>query len=194
MRLLVLTLLGVLCALPTWATEPVSEDKSRSRQEIRTARQAERSSRRWWQGRRIADSTEQNSTPPVPLASEGTATDKTDPSAKSKQGTACMRFERRAHNFGDVPRKGGDLVYDFPFVNEGTVPLVVTRVITSCSCLKASYPKRPVAPGAKAVIRITYEPHKSEAGVFNKVIQVYSNSSTGRELITVQGNSISGKE
>lgn len=79
---------------------------------------------------------------------------------------------------------------EFTFTNDGTAPLVVTRVITSCSCLKASFPKRPVPPGGQGVIRITYEPHKSEPGVFNKVIQVYSNSVDGRDVITVQGNSI----
>ena len=40
-------------------------------------------------------------------------------------------------------------------------------------------------PGGQGVIRITYEPHKSEPGVFNKVIQVYSNSVDGRDVITV---------
>ena len=40
------------------------------------------------------------------------------------------------------------------------------------------------------MIRVTYEPHKSEPGVFNRVIQVYSNSTGGRALLTVQGNSI----
>lgn len=109
--------------------------------------------------------------------------------APKAQG-AHLHMEVAAHDFGDVPRKGGDLVKEFPFTNDGTVPLVVTRVITSCSCLKASYSKRPVPPGEQGVIRITYEPHKSEPGVFNKVIQVYSNSVDGRDVITVQGNSI----
>ena len=103
---------------------------------------------------------------------------------------AHLKMEVASHDFGDVPRKGGDLVREFTFVNDGTVPLVVTRVITSCSCLKASYSKRPVPPGGTGVISITYEPHKSEPGVFNKVIQVYSNSVDGRDVITVQGNSI----
>ena len=67
---------------------------------------------------------------------------------------------------------------------------MLTRVFTSCSCLKTSFAKRPVAPGASGVIRVTYEPHKSEPGVFNRVIQVYSNSTGGRALLTVQGNSI----
>ena len=108
----------------------------------------------------------------------------------AKARGAHLRMEVAGHDFGDVPRKGGDLVREFTFTNDGTAPLVVTRVITSCSCLKASFPKRPVPPGGQGVIRITYEPHKSEPGVFNKVIQVYSNSVDGRDVITVQGNSI----
>lgn len=110
--------------------------------------------------------------------------------AQQKPAGAHLHMEVASHDFGDVPRKGGDLEREFAFTNDGTVPLVVTRVITSCSCLKASYSKRPVPPGEQGVIRITYEPHKSEPGVFNKVIQVYSNSIDGRDVITVQGNSI----
>ena len=107
---------------------------------------------------------------------------------------AHLRLENATYNFGDVPRKGGDLVREFRFVNDGTAPLVLVRVITSCSCLKASFSKRPVEPADSGVIRIIYEPHKSESGAFNKVIQVYSNSVDGRDVITVQGNSIDKPE
>lgn len=103
---------------------------------------------------------------------------------------ALLRFDQPSHNFGDVRRRGGDLEHEFTFVNAGTKPLVLVRVITSCSCLKASFSKRPVAPGGRGAIRITYEPLKREPGVFNKVIQIYSNSAGGREVVTVQGNSI----
>lgn len=103
---------------------------------------------------------------------------------------ARLRFAEPTHDFGDIARKGGDLEHEFAFVNEGDAPLVLVRVITSCSCLKANFSKRPVAPGERGVVRITYEPHKREPGVFNKVIQIYSNSEGGREVVTVQGNSI----
>lgn len=106
-----------------------------------------------------------------------------------KQG-ARLVLPVAAHNFGDVARKGGSLVQDFVFRNEGSAPLVIVRVLTSCSCFKASFPKRPVPPGGEGVIRVTYEPLKSEPGTFSKVLQIYSNSVTGREVITVQGNSI----
>ena len=106
---------------------------------------------------------------------------------------AHLRLEETSWDFGDVPRRGGDLVHEFRFVNDGTTPLVILRVVTSCSCLKASFSKRPVAPADSGVIRIVYEPHKSEPGTFNKVIQIYSNSVDGRDILTVQGNSIDGE-
>ncbi len=74
--------------------------------------------------------------------------------------------------------------------NGGDAPLVVTRVLTSCSCLRAEFPKRPLAAGAEAAIRIVYEPRKSEPGTFHKVIQVYSNSASGRQVLTVQGRAV----
>ncbi len=120
-------------------------------------------------------------------------------SSRAQEAPACPPQAREGarlvlpvakHDFGDVARKGGDLVQDFVFRNEGTAPLVIVRVLTSCSCFKASFPKRPVEPGGEGVIRVTYEPLKSEPGTFNKVLQIYSNSTTGREVITVQGNSI----
>lgn len=103
---------------------------------------------------------------------------------------AELKLAETNHDFGDVPQKGGTQSWDFAFTNGGDVPLVITRVVTSCSCIRASYPRRPVAPGASGTIRITYEPIKSAPGAFNKVIQIYSNAPSKRDVITVQGNSI----
>lgn len=105
---------------------------------------------------------------------------------------AELRFAETNHDFGDVPQKGGEQTYDFAFTNGGDVPLVITRVVTSCSCIRASYPRRPVAPGGSGTIRIVYEPIKSAPGAFNKVIQIYSNALSKRDVITVQGNSLEG--
>lgn len=110
--------------------------------------------------------------------------------AKTPQGKARLHLHEKSHHFGDANRRGGDLVYEFRFTNTGDAPLVLTRVVTSCSCLKAHFHRRPVAPGDEGSIRIVYEPQKSEPGVFNKVIQIYSNAAGGREVITVQGNAL----
>ncbi len=111
-------------------------------------------------------------------------------SAAAKQPAgARLVLKETSYDFGAVARRGGDLVHTFVFTNEGTTPLVVTRVQTSCSCLKAQFSRKPVAPGASGEIRIVYEPHKGEAGSFHRVIQVYSNCSEGRHMLTVQGSS-----
>ena len=73
---------------------------------------------------------------------------------------AHLKFESSFHNFGSVPRWGGDLVWEFEYTNDGSAPLVIVRAQTTCSC------------------------------TFSKVIQIYSNSVSGRELITVCGNSL----
>lgn len=118
-----------------------------------------------------------------------TATAQSRKATRTASG-ARLELHEKTHHFGDVPRRGDDLVHEFRFTNVGTTPLVLTRVVTSCSCLKAHFSKRPVAPNEEGTIRIVYEPKKSEAGVFNKVIQIYSNDPSGREVITVQGNSL----
>ncbi len=107
---------------------------------------------------------------------------------------AHIKMDVTEHNFGDVARRGGDLHYTFELENDGTTPLVITRIITSCSCLKSSYSKRPIAPGEKSTIKITYEIHKKEPGTFSKIIQVYSNSVDGRQIITIQGNSVDTRD
>ncbi len=102
---------------------------------------------------------------------------------------AELRLAETVHDFGDVPRRGGDLRCEIAFTNTGDAPLVVMRLITSSSCLKASCSRRPVAPGASGVIRIVYQPLKSEAGTFSRIVRIGSNAVAGDRHITVRGNS-----
>ena len=101
-----------------------------------------------------------------------------------------MVFERTSHNFGDVKRKGGDVIAIFRFVNQGEAPLVIKKVHKSCSCMNADYTRKPVLPGEGGEIKIKYEPHKAEPGIFNQVIQIYTNESEKVRLVTIHGNSM----
>ena len=105
------------------------------------------------------------------------------------EGGPKMVFERTAHDFGDIERKGGDVIAMFRFVNQGDEPLVIKKVHKSCSCTTAIYSRRPVLPGESGEIKIKYEPHKLEPGKFHKVIQIYTNESNKVKLITIQCNS-----
>ncbi len=102
---------------------------------------------------------------------------------------AVLHLSETVCDFGDIPRRGGDLSREIEFANTGDRPLVITRLVTSNSCLKASCSRRPLAPGGKGVIRIVYQPLKSEAGAFNRMIRIGSNAVAGETHLTVCGNS-----
>ena len=103
---------------------------------------------------------------------------------------AKMTFENKVYDFGTIKRKGGYVVHTFEFVKNGTTPLVITRIETTCACTKAEFSKKPIAVGAKSTIKITYEPAKKEAGVFYKAIRIYSNTPEGCSIITIKGNAV----
>lgn len=113
-----------------------------------------------------------------------------DTASQPKWDGAHISFMNTKHDFGEVRRKGGDLKVKFEYVNDGTEPLIITRIATSCTCIRTDYRRRPLDVGERDVIELTYEPHKMEAGVFHKVVQVYSNSVDGMHLLTVGGNSV----
>ncbi len=106
---------------------------------------------------------------------------------------AHIVFESTEHNFGDIPHRSPKVECRFPFTNDGTVPLVITRALTSCSCVKVEYGKKPVPPGGKGEIVVTYEVNKKESGVFYKVIEIYSNIPEKRSNLIVKGNAVEDK-
>ena len=87
-------------------------------------------------------------------------------------------------------RKGGDLIKVFRFVNDGDSPLVIKKVAKSCSCITVDFSRKPVKPNEAGEIRIKYEPHKAEPGIFHKVVQIYTNTKKAEHLIMIQGKSV----
>lgn len=105
---------------------------------------------------------------------------------KKSEG-AHLRFEQTECDFGEISRKGENRSLVFCFVNDGTEPLVILSATTSCSCLKAEYPRKPIAVGAKGEIRLTIESKKMEKGVFHRVVQIRSTSTGGTVILTIKG-------
>ncbi len=105
-----------------------------------------------------------------------------------------MAFESIEHDFGDIPHKSPKVVHRFAFTNDGTAPLVITKAVTSCSCVKVDYGKRPIPPGGRGEIVVTYEVNKKESGVFYKVIEIYSNAPEKRNNLIVKGRAIEEKK
>lgn len=98
----------------------------------------------------------------------------------------------QTHDFGEVARNGGDLVHRFELVNEGDEPLTILRVKTSCTCIKTSFDRKPIASGGTGFVEVRYRVGKKPAGVFYKVVDVYT--SAGRRSYIIKGNAIAATE
>lgn len=97
-----------------------------------------------------------------------------------------MKFAAMEHNFGRISERGKAVGHTFEFTNEGSHPLVITRMVTTCKCTSYEFPKKPVPPGEKGKVTITYDPRRQE-GTFYKVVQVFTNCSEGRMMLTIRG-------
>jgi hypothetical protein len=72
-------------------------------------------------------------------------------------------------NLGKIPQ-GKPVEVAFEFSNEGTDPIVIANVATSCGCTIADYSKMPIKAGEKSLIKATY--NAAAVGDFNKAITV----------------------
>jgi hypothetical protein len=81
---------------------------------------------------------------------------------------------------------------NFELQNTGKVPLLISRVQPSCGCTVADYPKSPIEPGQKGIIKITYR--AQNVGVFQKTATVFSNATTYSTILSIKGEVISSKE
>ncbi|MDR2469108.1 MAG: DUF1573 domain-containing protein [Tannerella sp.] len=93
-------------------------------------------------------------------------------------------------DFGDINEADGPVSHTFTVINNGELPLVISRVVPSCGCTSPEWTKEPIPPGKTGAIKATFNP----AGVrnnFTKTINVYSNGKSGRSYtLTIKGNVI----
>ncbi len=95
--------------------------------------------------------------------------------AKPKGG-ALLTADRLTYDFGVINSRGGDVHCTFTVTNKGNEPLVIERVVTSCSCTKANISRKPLAPGESREMKVTYEVKKMPIGLFSKSILIFSTS------------------
>ena len=105
----------------------------------------------------------------------------------SAMAQAVIKFEKTSINLGTF-KEYKVQTCEFVFVNTGDKPLVVQQAFGSCGCTVATPPKDPIAPGAKGVIKVSYNGKGKFKGFFKKAITVRSNASNSIVRVYVQGN------
>ena len=102
-----------------------------------------------------------------------------------KVGGAGMLFENETIDYGTIPHNA-DGKREFVFVNNGSKPLIITNATGSCGCTVPSFPKEPIAPGAKATIGVKYATDR--VGAFTKTVTVTSNAEgSSSKVLTIKG-------
>lgn len=71
------------------------------------------------------------------------------------------------------------------FTNTGNAPLVISSATGSCGCTVPTYPKEPIMPGQKGVIKVHYDTNR--LGAFNKTVTIVSNAPSGSDILRITG-------
>ena len=95
-----------------------------------------------------------------------------------------FKFERESIDYGKI-NKGSNGERTFVFTNIGDAPLVINKVQSSCGCTIPKKPEKPIMPGEKGEIKVSYDTKR--VGGFSKSITIYSNAKNARKIIRIKG-------
>ena len=96
-----------------------------------------------------------------------------------------ITFESLVHDYGEI-LQGDNGTCEFVFKNTGKADLILTNCRSSCGCTVPEWPKDPIPPGKKAVIKVSYNTNR--LGMINKSITVESNAVNNRVVLNIKGN------
>lgn len=106
--------------------------------------------------------------------------------SSDKEGkiAANIEFEETVHDYGTI-EKGSNGEIKFVFTNKGDSALVLSNVRSSCGCTVPQWPRKPIAKGEQAAIKVRY--NTNIVGNFSKSITVYSNSKNSPIVLRIKG-------
>lgn len=96
--------------------------------------------------------------------------------ANPKTATTPLRFVADKVSFGTIDEMSGVWQGSATLINSGTDTIAITRVKSTCGCLKAELAKGLLAPKATMKVALTYYP-RGHAGAVMQRLFVYSNKS-----------------
>lgn len=103
-------------------------------------------------------------------------------------GQAEIKFDKLTQNVGKFPESDPVRTATFTFTNAGNEPLVINQVVASCGCTVPKYDKKPIAPGAKGKIEVTYNGKGKFPGHFKKTVTVRTNGKVEMTRLNIEGD------
>ncbi|WP_299002142.1 DUF1573 domain-containing protein [uncultured Tenacibaculum sp.] len=95
-----------------------------------------------------------------------------------------FKFETETIDYGKVAL-GSEGKRVFEFTNVGDAPLIIKDIISTCGCTVPQKPEKPIMPGEKGEIEVSYDTKRP--GGFSKAITIISNAKKSRKMIKIKG-------
>lgn len=90
-----------------------------------------------------------------------------------------VKFDTLSFDFGNVKEDAGKVVHVFEFTNTGTSAVSVMRAKASCGCTVPKFSRKPVEPGQKGQVTVTFRT-KGQRGEQNKTVRVRLKNANGK--------------
>jgi hypothetical protein len=119
---------------------------------------------------------------PTDLVTNPVSANGTDTSVVNSLPT--MDFADTMHNFGSI-KEGEVATYDFEFRNNGKTPLLISTASGSCGCTVPDYPREPIQPGSKGVIKVKFN-SEGRPGHQEKTVTINTNSKKGMHMLYIK--------
>ena len=101
-------------------------------------------------------------------------------------------FAVKSHDFGTIKEANGPVSCTFEFINTGDKPLLIIDATASCGCTRPEYPTKPIKPGKKGKIKVTYSPI-GRPGSFKKSVKIKTNGKERTTTLRIEGTVIPKK-
>jgi hypothetical protein len=95
-----------------------------------------------------------------------------------------FKFESETIDYGKID-KGANGERIFTFSNIGDQPIIIKNIQSSCGCTVPKKPEKPVMPGEKGEIKVSYDTNR--VGGFSKSITIFSNATEANKVIRIKG-------
>lgn len=98
-------------------------------------------------------------------------------------------FTVKKHDFGNIQEANGPVSCTFEFTNTGNKPLLIIDATASCGCTRPEFPTKPIKPGKKGKIKVTFSPI-GRPGAFKKTVKVKTNGKERNTNLRIEGTVI----
>ncbi len=100
-----------------------------------------------------------------------------------------VEFKKPTYEFGEVT-EGDKVKHTYYFTNTGKEPMIITKAKGSCGCTVPTWPREPIAPGAKGQIDVVFNTaRKGKVGgqLQSKRITITANTDPASTYLTIKG-------